>query len=147
MKRLLSVFIVLWISGLVAVALGANINCHGTVVDEEGEPIIGASIVVTNGSPLGTTDVDGVFDVRVPDTAKTLTISYVGYRTAEVAVKADMGTIKLQPSNEILKDVVVTQSLARTRQTPVAVSQVSKAEIDVKLGTQELPEILNTTPG
>ena len=58
-----------------------------------------------------------------------------------------MGTITLEPANEMLNDVVVTQSLARTRQTPVAVSQVNRAEIDTKLGSQELPEILNTTPG
>ena len=147
MKRLLSVFIVIWITGMLAIASGANIECRGTVVDEEGEPVIGASVVITGGAPLATTDLDGVFKAKVPEGTRSLTITYVGYKPAVVNVKPDMGTIKLQPSNEMLNDVVVTQSLARTRQTPVAVSQVNKAEIDVKLGTQELPEILNTTPG
>lgn len=147
MKRLLTVFIVLWLAQAVAFAAGATLNCKGTVVDEEGEPVIGAGIVITNGRALATTDIDGRFDVKVPVGTPTLTISYVGYEPAVVAAKADMGTIRLNPSNETLRDVVVTQSLARTRQTPVALSQVNKAEIDVKLGTQELPEILNTTPG
>ena len=147
MKRFLSVFIVLWLAQAVAFAAGATLNCKGTVVDEEGEPVIGASVVITNGRALATTDIDGQFDVKVPEGTPSLTISYVGYDAATVAAKANMGTIKLVPSSEVLKDVVVTQSLARTRQTPVALSQVNKAEIDVKLGTQELPEILNTTPG
>ncbi len=147
MKRLLTVFIVLWLAQAVAFAAGATLNCKGTVVDEEGEPVIGASVVITGGRALATTDFDGKFDVKVPEGTASLTISYVGYEPKVAPAKADMGTIKLTPSTEALQDVVVTQSLARTRQTPVALSQVNKAEIDVKLGTQELPEILNTTPG
>lgn len=147
MKRLFSVFISLWLTMAYAIGAGATITCKGTVIDEEGEPIIGASVVVTGGQPLGTTDIDGVFSVKAPDDTRSLTISYVGYKAQTLAAKADMGTISLKPSNEVLNDVVVTQSLARTRQTPVAVSQVNKAEIDIKLGTQELPEVLNTTPG
>lgn len=131
----------------IAFAAGNTTNCKGTVVDENGEAIIGASIVVTDGQALGTTDLDGHFDVRVPSAARSLTISYVGYESKDVAVLADMGVISLEPSTELLNDVVVTQSIARTRQTPVAVSQVNKAEIETKLGTMELPEVLNTTPG
>lgn len=147
MRRLFSVFFTLWLTMAYAVGAGATITCKGTVIDEEGEPIIGASVVVTGGQALGTTDIDGVFNVKAPDGTRSLTISYVGYTAQNVTAKADMGTISLKPSNEVLNDVVVTQSLARTRQTPVAVSQVNKAEIDIKLGTQELPEVLNTTPG
>lgn len=130
-----------------ALALPATRKCSGTVVDETGEPIIGAGIVVTNGPALGTTDIDGKFRVNVPDNAKSLTISFVGYTDAVEAPRAEMGTITLKPKTEMLQDVVVTQSLARTRQTPVAVSQVNAMDIDLKLGTQELPEILKTTPG
>ena len=147
MRRLLSFFSVLWLAQAIAFAAGATITCKGTVADEEGEPIIGASIVITGGKALGTTDIDGAFSVSVPSDTRSLTISYVGYKTQTVPARANMGTITMEPSTELLNDVVVTQSLARTRQTPVAVSQVNKAEIDVKLGTQELPEILNTTPG
>ncbi len=147
MKRLISAFILLWLAQAIAFAAGAQITCKGTVVDEEGEPIIGASIVITGGRALASTDVDGDFSVKVPEGTRSLSISYVGYKTCQVAVKSQIGTIKMEPSNEILNDVVVTQSLAKTRQTPVALSQVNRAEIDIKLGTQELPEILNTTPG
>ena len=146
MRRLFTVITVLWLAQAIAFAAGGTINCKGTVIDNEGEPIIGASISAA-GQGVGTTDIDGQFDVKVPDNAKELNISYVGFKSTSVSVRANVGTVTLEPSNEILNDVVVTQSLARTRQTPVAVSQVNKAEIDLKLGTQELPEILNTTPG
>ena len=147
MKRLFLVLMGLWIAQAIAFAAGGTFTCAGTVVDDEDEPIIGASIVITGGRAVATTDYDGKFNVKVPDGTESLTISYVGYTTRTVAAKADMGTIVMQPASELLQDVVVTQSLARTRQTPVAVSQVNKAEIDVKIGTQELPEVLNTTPG
>ncbi len=147
MRRLFSVFLVLLLAGAVAYAADGFINCKGTVIDEEGEPIIGAGIVVNKGRALGVTDFNGEFNVKVPSDVRKITFSYVGYTSRTVDVKADMGTIKLEPSKEMLNDVVVTQSLARTRQTPVAVSQVNKVEIDTKLGTQELPEVLNTTPG
>ncbi|MBD5233254.1 MAG: TonB-dependent receptor plug domain-containing protein [Bacteroidales bacterium] len=147
MRRLLSVFLLLCMAQVLTFAYGADFKCQGTVIDEDGEPVIGAGIVATGGKPLGITDIDGTFTVKVPEGTRTLTISYVGYKSKEVPARADVGTVTLQPSSEILNDVVVTQSLARTRQTPVAVSQVNRAEIETKLGTQELPEILNTTPG
>ena len=137
----------LWLVGAYAFAAGGMMTCNGTVVDENGEPIVGASIVITDGKALGTSDVNGHFTVKAPDNTKSLTFSYVGYEKRTEKAQQRMGTIRMEPSSEILNDVVVTQSLARTRQTPVAVSQINKAEIDIKLGTQELPEILNTTPG
>lgn len=130
-----------------AVMTAAARVCKGTVVDETGEPITGASVYVTDGKALGVTDIDGNFDVNAPDNAKTLTFSFIGYETATAPAQAQMGTIALKPKTETLNDVVVTQSLARTRQTPVALSQINAVDIDLKLGNQEFPEILKTTPG
>lgn len=147
MKRLLSLVLALWLVQLLAFAAPGDITCKGTVIDNEGEPVIGASVSVTNGSPLGVTDIDGKFSVQVPKTAKTLTITFIGYKPTTVKVAADLGTIKMEMAEHMLNDVVVTQSLARTRETPVALSQVNASEIDYKLGNQEFPEILKTTPG
>ena len=55
MKRLFSVFMVLLVTSVYAFSAGASMNCKGHVVDENGEPLIGVSIVVTNGNPVGTT--------------------------------------------------------------------------------------------
>ncbi len=116
----------LWLVGAYAFAAGGIMTCNGTVVDENGEPIVGASIVITDGKALGTSDVNGHFTVKAPDNTKSLTFSYVGYEKRTEKAQPRMGTIRLEPSSEILNDVVVTQSLARTRQTPVAVSQSTR---------------------
>lgn len=122
------------------------IKCSGQVVDEQGAPMIGA-IVVPVGETMGAqTDLDGRFVISVPQ-GKELNISYVGYKSTRVAAAEKLGRIKLQPDTKMLQDVVVTQSVARTRLTPVAASNVTAATIDTKLGNQELPEVLKTTPG
>ena len=124
----------------------ANIRCTGQIVDEQNSPMIGA-MVVPDGQTTGvTSDIDGHFVISVP-AGKKLNISYVGYKPAHVAAAEKLGVIKLEPDTKMLQDVVVTQSVARTRLTPVAASNVTAATIENKLGNQELPEVLKTTPG
>jgi len=63
----------------------------GSVVDENGEPVIGASILV-KGTTMGTvTDIDGNFTLTVPPDGKTLVVSYVGMKTQEVPVAPHVG--------------------------------------------------------
>ena len=47
----------------------------------------------------------------------------------------------------VIQDVVVTQSKARTRETPIAMSEITAAQIEAKLGNKEFPEVLKMTPG
>ena len=80
----------------------------GTVISEEdGLPVVGASIVV-KGTTQGTvTDLDGKFTLEnLPSSAKTLMISFIGLRTQEVAVKPVL-TISLKPDAEVLDEVMV----------------------------------------
>lgn len=144
-KRLLFTAISLCIS-LITTFAASNIKCEGTIVDELNEPIIGASIRSTGAAAGATSDAEGHFTITVPEGSK-ITISYVGYRPVEVVAKSILGTIQLEPDSKTLKNIVVTQSVARTRVTPVAASNVTAATIETKLGNQELPEILKTTPG
>lgn len=147
MKRLILSGAAIITASAVSVGAWADVVCRGQVVDEQGEPLIGA-VVAVPGTQIGTnTDIDGNFRLNLPDNVKSLKISYVGYKPADMSVKANMGEIQLQPDNKMLQDVVVTQSMAKTRQTPVALSQISAPEIEAKLGNQEFPEVLKTTPG
>lgn len=146
MKRLFSALTVFMVACLVAIAAPGTINCKGIVVDNEGEPVAGATVSLAGGRALGATDVDGRFTVAVPSSSQ-IAITFVGFKKATLPAAADLGTIKLEEDGVMLKDVVVTQSLARTRETPVALSQVNAGDIEFKLGTQEFPEILKTTPG
>ena len=79
---------------------------QGTVVDENDEPVIGASVVPLGASNVGTsTDIDGKFSLRVNAGAK-IRISYIGYRTVELAAANGM-TVKLERADEMLDEVVV----------------------------------------
>lgn len=125
----------------------ADVTCRGQVVDDLGEPLTGAVVTVA-GTNIGVnTDIDGYFTIKVPDKTKKLKITYVGYYPESVDVRQNLGEIKMKIESKMLQDVVVTSSVAKTRQTPVALSQVDALTIETKLGNQEFPEILKTTPG
>ena len=80
----------------------------GTVISEEdGLPVVGASILV-KGTTNGTvTDMDGKFTLEnLPSSAKTLMISFIGLRTQEVEIKPVL-EIYLKPESEVLDEVMV----------------------------------------
>ena len=85
----------------------AQSQVRGTVVDETGEPVIGATIQVKGNQSLGTvTDMDGKFSFSIPPKS-VLIISYVGMKTQEIPATANM-RITLQGDSELLDEVVVT---------------------------------------
>jgi TonB-linked SusC/RagA family outer membrane protein len=91
-----------------AVAQAQNIKVHGQVVDQDGQPLIGAT-VRQKGAQTGTvTDFDGNFTLDVPQNA-TLLVSYIGYKDREFAVRgrADLGQIQLESDSHMLEQVVV----------------------------------------
>lgn len=85
-----------------------RIKVTGTVVDQEGMPIIGANILLKGNSSTGTiTNIDGQFTLEVPLNS-TISVSYIGYKNQEVKVTGKTLTIKLQEDSETLDEVVVT---------------------------------------
>ncbi len=100
--------IVLWLVCMTPLwAFSQNITVTGTVQDEAGDPLIGAT-VQQKGSGNGiATDVDGHFKLSLPKNA-TLVVSYVGYTTQTVAVDGRTNlTIVLKEDSEVLDEVVV----------------------------------------
>ena len=82
----------------------------GVVIGEEdGEPVIGATVAVKGVPTLGTiTDLDGKFILdNLPSNAKVLVISYVGMKTQEVAVRPYV-KVELMSDAEVLEDVIIT---------------------------------------
>ncbi|MDE6552708.1 MAG: carboxypeptidase-like regulatory domain-containing protein [Muribaculaceae bacterium] len=128
-------------------AAWANYVCRGSVFDKQGEPLIGATVAVPGTSTATAVDIDGNFSLSVPDNTKDLKISYVGFQDKTVKAQPEIGRVVLDSETTMLQDVVVTQSVAKTRKTPVAVSTVDAPFIEAKLGSQEFPEVLKTTPG
>ena len=127
----------------------------GTVIDADMEaPLPGANVRVVGTNNGTITDFGGVFSLEVEQASGTLEISYVGFESKRVEFKVsngqtvDLGRILFQPDADALEEIVITAySLAIDRKTPVAVSTIRAEEIETKLGNQEFPEILKSTPG
>ncbi|WP_298364065.1 carboxypeptidase-like regulatory domain-containing protein [uncultured Lutibacter sp.] len=128
----------------------AQTKLSGKVVDETNQPLPGASIIVKGSSTGTTTDFDGNFSFDSSIASGTIVVSFVGYESKEVKFSGTtkLGSIFLKPSAESLDEIVITAtSFAIDRKTPVAVSTIRAEAIEMKLGTQEFPEILKSTPG
>lgn len=83
-----------------------EITVTGTVVDNTGEPIIGASVIQKGTSNGSVTDLDGNFTFKAPK-GSTITISYIGFASQDVAAAPNL-QIKLKETANDLNEVVVT---------------------------------------
>ena len=80
----------------------------GTVTDDAGEPLIGASIVA-KGTGIGDiTDIDGTYSVDVPENVKTLVFTYTGYRTQELELGASNVVDVTLSEGVALDEIVIT---------------------------------------
>ncbi len=121
----------------------------GRVVDESGSPLIGASVTIPETTQGISTDINGEFTIKMTAGNYTVEIGYIGFTTkiVDASGKSNLGDIKLEQDQMVLQDVVVTQSVAVQRKTPVAISTISSEDIQIKIGAQEFPEMLKYTPG
>ena len=113
-----------------------GVTVSGTVSDEAGEPLIGASVIVKGNSSLGTvTDFDGNFQLKVPSEQTTLVISYVGMTSKEVKVGKQRSFKVTLKDDTQLEEVVV-----------VGFGQQKKASV-VGAITQTTGEVLERAAG
>ena len=85
------------------------VQIRGSVVDETGEPVIGANILVKGTTQGTTSDVDGQFSLSVDRVPVTLQISYIGYARQEVeAVSGKTVKVQMTPDTQMMEEVVVT---------------------------------------
>ncbi|THH41449.1 SusC/RagA family TonB-linked outer membrane protein [Neolewinella litorea] len=106
MRRLLLVF------GLTLFAIGitmAQNTVSGTVTDEDGESLIGVSILAAGTSTGTVTDLDGNYNLTVPENGEALIFSYTGFTTQRVEINnRSTIDITMEPASEILEEVIVT---------------------------------------
>ncbi|WP_028906798.1 SusC/RagA family TonB-linked outer membrane protein [Xylanibacter ruminicola] len=102
----------------------------GNVIDENGEPVIGATVAEKSNPKNATiTDFDGNFVVNVK-AGQIITISYIGYETQEKPAKNGM-TIRLQPDNKVLDEVVVVgYGVQKKSSVTGAISQVKPEDME-----------------
>ena len=120
----------------------------GTVNDDSGEPIIGAS-VVEKGTTNGTvTDFDGNFSLNVKSGA-TLVVSYIGYTTQEIAVNGQSTiNVTLKEDNALLDEVVVVGYGVQKKKLVTGATVQVKGDDIAKLNTTNALEAMqSSTPG
>lgn len=128
---------------LVALSMGiyADQQVNGVVVDSKGEAVIGASIQA-KGSTQGTiSDYDGKFEMNVPESVKTLVVSFVGMATQEVAVGKNL-RIVMQENTEVIQEVVVTGFGNVSKGSYAGSAQAVKAEDIEKKSPSEISKAL-----
>jgi len=120
------------------------------VVNSEGKPLTGANIVVEGTDKGGVTDESGKYTIDVgAEGDYTLTASYIGHSSITNSVKVGdiVGTLNftLEVNALTMSDIEVLASRADEK-TPVAYTTIDKAEMEVRLGSQDIPMALNMTP-
>lgn len=109
-----------------------DVKVTGTVVSStDGEPLIGATVMVKGSSAGTATDIDGKFTIQAKK-GSTLLVSYVGYKSQEVKVNGQMADVKvtLVEDSEMLDDlVVVGYGTQKKSVVTAAISKVSEKEI------------------
>jgi TonB-linked SusC/RagA family outer membrane protein len=145
MKRKLTMFLTLFFVGLGVIT--AQTQVRGTVVDETGEPVIGATIQIKGTSQGTVSDIDGNFTLSAP-AGGTLIVSYVGMQTQEIPVSANVNAILIADS-ELLEDVVVIGygSARKISSTVGSVVNVSSEEISDKPIANPLDALQGKVPG
>ena len=134
---------VLLMSGLFAQAI------HGVILDTDSKPLEGANVVVVGTTYGAVSDENGIAHIDIPAGTYDVEASFIGYSsvTKSVVVGDKMATYEFVLSQNFvaLSDVEVLASRA-SEKTPVAFTNVTKEEFETRLGSQDIPMILNTTP-
>jgi len=128
---------------------GQNGIIKGVITDRvTGEPLIGANVVYAPGKGV-VSDFDGKYVLNLADGTYTINVSYVGFQseTKEIVVKSNTILSNFKLSTVTLTEVEIVGDIAKTRETPVAFMNISPAKLEEELASQDIPMILNKTPG
>lgn len=121
----------------------------GKVTDAvTGEPLVGASVYCTATYKGTASDTDGVFTINL-NIGDEMAVTYIGYEEKKLTVAEGIQDLNITLNQSVtpLKDIIITSQVAIQRKTPVAASTIDPIAIETKLGNQEFPELLKSTPG
>lgn len=129
-------------------AFSQKMAVQGTVIDENGEPIIGASVVDSKTKAGTATDFDGNFVLNVDKNA-VLQVTYVGYKTQNVNVDGrNKLTVKLQTNSVVLNEVVaIGYGTVKKEDATGAISTLKPDEIEAGLATSAQDLLVGAAPG
>jgi len=106
----------------------------GRVLDENGSPLPGATVMAKGTKVAVLTDMDGNFSINMPANTTVIVVTYIGMKTVEATVKATPMTITLNESGQALNEVVITTGYEKTskRTFTGAISRISEKELLVE---------------
>ena len=121
----------------------------GKVVDaNSGEALIGATVIYGKGKGTAT-DYDGNYSFVIQEGKRSIKVSYVGYKEINqlVVIEGKTQVLDFKLKTVLLNEVQVVSDIAIDRETPVAFSTIPMKKISEELASQDIPMVLNSTPG
>ena len=145
MKRILSL---LTFAALLSHTLFAA-QLKGKVTNEKGEPLEGATVRIVNYAGTATNALGEFTFKDISKETYQLLVTYIGYKNHAAPIKitseSTVISITLEPTSILQEDVIVT-AIKADKTTPVAFTNISKAEINSKNMGQDIPYLLSMTP-
>ena len=121
----------------------------GVVTDVDSKPLVGANVIVEGTELGGVTDGEGKFTIETGPGTFDITASFIGYvsHTKSLSVSDIVSTLSFALATDVVALSALEVLASRADETtPVAYTNVTKEEMEVRLGSQDIPMILNTTP-
>lgn len=112
--------------------MAQNVKITGTVVDSSNEPIIGATVTVSDDTNVkAVTNVDGRFTINAAP-GSSLHITYIGYKTVDVKAADGMRVVMEEESNMLKEVVAIGYGSVQRKDVTTAVSSVSTKDLDTR---------------
>lgn len=106
MRHKMLIIIALLTLSMAAIAQ-EKVKITGTVTDEKGEPLMGATVKIPNSQGGSITDLDGNFEINVPKGTKQLTFSYIGFKDQTVNVKGNRVKVIMKEDINVMEELMV----------------------------------------
>ena len=128
---------------------GQKQTISGMVIDSENnEPLIGVNVLLTEG--MGTvTGYDGDFQLEADPGVYNIQVSYVGFetQTRRIEISDQPVSLRFELVTIVLQEVLIIADVARSRETPVAFTNIQPKKLQEEIAAQDIPMVLNSTPG
>lgn len=146
----LKILLFSFLAALAFSAFGQKQTVSGVVKDSFlGETVVGANVVIKGTLTGVATDIEGKFTMLLDPGKYTLQVSYVGYSPVSQDIEVTNKPLNLTFKMEtlVLDEISIVGDVARSRETPVAFTTLLPAKIEERLSGQDIPMLLNKTPG
>ena len=124
-----------------------TIDVSGKVLDENGRPLAGANVVLDDSDEGAAADAEGTFSFEGIQLGASITVSMIGYE--DLTLYADSEVLEFVLTQVAIElgalDVIAPE--AKFRETPVAFSNVTKEDLELRMASRDLSMIFNEVPG